>query len=643
MKFSLTILALSLSASGSVWAAQTQNAAPNASASNTSQNIETISISGARTPISNKFVAGAITTIEQAQIEASGAISLTELLRTVPSVNISQSGPMGTLTEIRFRGSESNHVLVMLDGVEINDLGQGGLIDLSHLMLANIERIEILRGPQSALWGSSAIAGVISITSVGADTSSPQNNRGRINLSYGNKNTSQFQAGFSGQYDKWQYSLSATHLNTSGENIAREGNEDDGYNNTTAYGKLAYRFSKHNQISSNMRYVDYTSDFDSTDFTTGLISDADNHSDGEQLSLGLVWDFSIPDSIWSQQLSYQYSEQENKNYSSEAFTGSTKGEKQRIVYNHNFKLIRGHINIGAEGVDERFEQAGPIGFGDPNQSQKNQSVSFIADTHQSLSDAFSFTGSYRFDNNDEFDNADSFRLGLNYLVSEELRAFVSYGEAIKNPTFTERFGFFPGTFLGNPDLKPESSQSFELGVQAQWQDYDISVSWYQAKLEDEILGFVFDSSSGLFTAQNSTGESERDGLEFEIAESSENYQWALSYAYLDASEGNAPELRRARHSGSAWFAYKINETHRVYVQADYTGERQDRFFPPFPEPSQILSLDNYWLVSANYNYRYNESISASLRVSNAFDTEFEDVIGFSGESRRILASLAYRW
>jgi vitamin B12 transporter len=642
MKLNIIILALGISASGDVCALQNSQInpqIPSRSTVNLSEPVESVSITGARTPLSNQFVAGALSVIDSAHIKASGALTLSDLLRTLPSVNISQSGPVGTLTEIRFRGSESNHVLVMLDGVEINDLGQGGLIDLSHLMLANISRIEVLRGPQSALWGSSAVAGIISITSKTPDNA----HGGGIGVSYGNKHTSQLQSTVSGSPGKWQYSVSASHLDTEGENIAREGDESDGYENTTAYAKLAYGFSPINRITSNIRAVDYTSDFDSTNFSTGLIADADNQSKGEQLSLGLTWDFSVKDSFWSQQLSYQYSEQENKNFSSAVFSGSTKGEKQRVVYNHNFRFSRGHINVGSEAVDQTFTQKGPVVFGDPNQRQSSSTLSFIADTHQAINKALSLTASYRYDNNDEFENADSYRVGVNYRLSENVRSFISYGEAIKNPTFTERFGFFPGTFLGNPELEPESSASLEVGIAGSWQGYQYHLSWYQAELENEILGFVFDAETSLFTAQNAQQESKREGIEIEVSQALKRWRWAISYAYLDATQANSVELRRARHSGSAWLAYDITNTHSLYLQADYTGARSDRFFPPFPEPSQILVLDNYWLVSANYSYVVNQNITASLRMSNALNTGFEDVVGFSGESRRVLASLAYRW
>lgn len=644
MKLTILALTLSVGASGYVHAAQPQLPAQSAAQSLTpsvtqSEPLETISITGARTPLASAFVAGAISIIDDFQIQASGALSLSEILRTAASVNISQSGPMGTLSEIRFRGAESNHVLVMLDGVEINDLGQGGLIDLSHIMLANISRIEILRGPQSALWGSSAVAGVISITSKPINDSSA----GSLGFGYGNKQTSQVQGAYANRVDKWRYSVSASRIDTQGENIARAGDEADGYENTSAYARLGYTFSQYSSVKANLRAVDYVSEFDRNDFGTGLIADADNVSNGEQLSFGIDWDYSLKDSIWSQRLSYQFSEQENKNFSNAIFSGSTKGQKQRVVYNHHLKLSKGHLNFGLEAVDETFEQAGPISFGDPNQTQDNSSASFIGDAHVALTQQLSAAASYRYDNNDTFNNADSYRVGLNFQVNRHVRTFLSYAQAVKNPTFTERFGFFPGTFLGNSALTPESSSAFEVGIDGHWQDYQLQVSWYQSDLEDEILGFVFDAESGLFTAQNAVMDSQREGIEIEISRSIQKWQWALTYAYVDATEADAVELRRAPHTGSAWLAYELSQAHQFYLQADYTGSRKDRFFPPFPQPSEILNLDNYWLVSANYRYKHNKSLATSLRISNAFDQSFEDVIGFSGESRRLFLSVNYSW
>jgi vitamin B12 transporter len=260
-----------------------------------------------------------------------------------------------------------------------------------------------------------------------------------------------------------------------------------------------------------------------------------------------------------------------------------------------------------------------------------------------LTKRLSLAASYRYDNNEEFNNADSYRFGANYQINEYLQTFLSYAKAVKNPTFTERFGFFPGTFLGNSSLRPESSRSFEVGIDAIWQGYQIQLSWYQAQLENEILGFVFDNNSGLFSARNAAIDSQREGAELEVSSAHKQWRWSLNYAYLNATEGDAAELRRARHSGSAWLAYDISQAHQLYMQADYMGERKDRFFPPFPQASEVITLSNYWLVSANYRYRYSERLNVSLRVSNAFDQSFEDVVGFSGQSRRAMLNVVYSW
>jgi len=275
--------------------------------------------------------------------------------------------------------------------------------------------------------------------------------------------------------------------------------------------------------------------------------------------------------------------------------------------------------------------------------RQSDSVSFITDFSQSITKQLSTSASYRYDNNEEFKNAESYRIGLNYQVNERIRTFVSYAKAVKNPSFTERFGFFPGTFLGNADLQPESSRSVEWGSDANWQDYQTNIALFSASLDNEILGFVFDPDSGLFTAQNSAEESLRDGAEIELTRTVKQFRWALSYAYLDATEADSVELRRARHSGSAWLSYEIDRQHQIYVQADYTGTRADRFFPPFPQPSQVLKLENYWLISANYRYQFNPNAAVAVRLSNALNEQYEDIIGFSGESRRVMFNLSYSW
>jgi len=629
-------------------------------AANNSNSIETISITGSRLPIAKPFVAGSASIIDAAQIEASGALNLGELLRGVAGVNLSQTGPLGSLMELRFRGSESNHVMVLVDGVEINDLGQGGLVDFSHIMLSQVERVEILRGPQSAIWGSNAIAGIISIVTRQPDS---EQMRPNLQLTIGDRDTLQTSAGVSQAQDKLSYAINAGLFKTGGENISRSGREQDGYKNTSLSTKLLYQIRAKHSVQLNARLLDYSSDFDATDFSSGLIADADNTSLGEQISLGLNWRFApLVDksqatlsltSMYSQLLSLQYSKQSNTNYSDNIFSGGTQGEKLRILWTNHFEFSRNtFINLGIEAVQEDYKQSGPVTFGDPNQTQNNNTYSLVSSGQWALNDAFNLEASLRYDNSDEFKNTESYRLGGVYRFSANWRAFLSTGKAIKNPTFTERFGFFPDTFLGNPELAPETQKSYEAGIEGKLMlkqyAFNVQLSIFDADLNNEILGFVFSPQSGQFTAQNSDGKSKRSGLELSLNGERDAFSWQAQYSYLDAEELDSnrqieTELRRARHTGSASFSYQFDDKNALYMQADYTGGRLDRFFPPFPESPEIVGLNAYWLLSANYRYEVSQTLIINLRLSNMLNRQYEDVVGFSGESSRALLSMRYSW
>ncbi len=607
------------------------------------QSIETISVVGSRSPIDKSTLAGSVSFINSASIEASGAATVTDLLRSFASINISQSGPTGTLTEVRFRGSESNHILVLIDGAEINDIGQGGLVDFAHLLVSDIERIELLRGPQSALWGSSAVSGVISITTKKAAFSGQQTLS--VNLGMGTQATRQIGVSYKTRQDSLSLSANLRHLRTDGDNISRQGSEDDGYRNTSFNNSLSYELNKEHKVTLNLRLVDFVTEFDASDFVnTGLSVDANNYSTGNQHNTLLRWDFNPSHSIWSQSLSYQLNRFASDSYSEDVFTGGTVGKTQRLNWINYINLgANDFINIGLDGVQEDFEQSGPIVFGNPNQTQNNQTISLLSDGQYEVIKKLHASYSGRTDANDEFDSATSFRLGLSYHFTDKLKAFISRGKAVKNPTFTERFGFFPGTFSGNAALVPESSYANEIGLHYRISsDLFAEITHFNTKLKNEINGFVFEPTTDAFTARNIDEISTRKGLEVSLNGDWKNLSWTASYAYLDAKAPTEVELRRARHSGSTTINYALNALSSLYIQADYTGSKQDRFFPPFPNPSEIIRLNPYLLVSAHYQYKYNENISFGLRIDNLLNKDFEDVVGFVGQSRKILINVKYQ-
>ena len=219
--------------------------------------VETITVTGSRLPVSLDKLAASVSVLAEEDIQAAGATQLTDLLRGMPGVSLSQSGSPGSLTELRLRGSETNHLLVLIDGVIVNDLSQGGLVDFAHLTADNIARVELLRGAQSALWGSGAVSGVLSITTKAGSESNDS-----TSLSAGIGNASTYRASVSTQQslDNLNVSLYANHFNTDGDNVSRTGGEDDGYRNTTAGFGVNWQATASNSFMAGARMVDYRND-----------------------------------------------------------------------------------------------------------------------------------------------------------------------------------------------------------------------------------------------------------------------------------------------------------------------------------------------------------------------------------------------
>ncbi|MBN7825742.1 TonB-dependent receptor domain-containing protein [Bowmanella dokdonensis] len=614
--------------------------------------IEIISVLGARLPVSVAQLGASVSVIERAQIENSGAINVADLLRSQAGVHISQDGVKGAQTQLRLRGSEANHVLVLVDGVEINDLNDGA-VNFAHLNLANVQRIEILRGPQSALWGSGAVGGVINIS-----TRSGKNGyAGGGEAEWGQNASQRLAASLRGGTDQINFALAASHFSTDGENISRQGDERDGTRNNELSASLNWQVGDENEIKAQYRHLDFFNQFDGTDFVTGLPADADSFTHGQQGSGKLEWHYRPVGSDWSQAVGMHYSRNQSENFTpgfdaqSAYDVTEVDSDKQRWFWQNSLNYAPGsQASLVFEHVSESFEQVGQAApWGDPNQQQDNDSQSAVADLVHRLGRDVSINASLRYDDNDLFDDAMTYRLGLSYQLLSSLSLFVSQGKAIKNPTFIERFGYTPTSFIGNPDLEPEQSVSTELGARLQlpggWQS---SLSVYQAELEDEINGYYFDPALGGPTAINIEGESERRGLEWQVSGRFYDLQLAFNYNYLDAREGEGelatPEVRRARHGADLTLNYVfMDDMANLYLQANYQGTREDDFFPPPTYARTRVDLGAVTVINATFNYRWDQHWQLTVRAENLFDEEYEEVLGYRRQGRTAYLGASYQF
>ena len=264
-------------------------------------------------------------------------------------------------------------------------------------------------------------------------------------------------------------------------------------------------------------------------------------------------------------------------------------------------------------------------------------TSFVAEYQYLSGERVSWIASARYDDNSDFEPVLTGRLSMAYAVTADTRLRLGVGRGHKNPTFTERFGFFPGQFIGNPNLDPERSTSYELGVDQTALNgaLRLGVTVFHQDLEDEINGFVFDPTTFLSTAENRPGDSDRSGVEVTAEwKVSNGLDISGSYTYTDAHEENAAgieqrELRRPRHAGNLSLNYRSAEGRfDAALAADYGGSRIDTFFPPFPQAPTRVELDDHWLLDLTLQFHVSQNLSLFARGSNLLDDDYEQVFGY---------------
>ncbi len=599
-------------------------------------------VSAARTEIPVELAGSAVTIIDRGDIERRHAAFAIDLLRTVPGLAVSTAGPVGAQSQVRIRGAEANHVLVLIDGIEVNDPSAGDEFSFEHLMTHDIERIEIVRGPQSALWGSDAVAGVVNIVTMrGA-----RQGMAALDVHAGSFGTTGGSASWSVARDDWQLRFGASGYGSDGENVSRSGDEDDGYRNTQASLAMAWQPTTFSVLEMGLRHTQARAEFDGTDFfVTGLPADTDDELDSAMTYARISADIA-PAGSWRYRAALTWADTDRDSLSDGHNVSRTGADRMQASLQATVAL--GDVDFDADGhrltvaVDherQTFRQQGAASFfGDPNQSQSWNNTGWVLELHSKFTRQFTSQVSVRADSNSEFEDIVTLRASGSYrLPGTGTRFRAAYGTGQKAPTFIERYGFFPNSFVGNPNLEPEKSRGWEIGVSQELPGARayLELNLFGDRLRDEIDGFVFDPTTFLFTAANRDGSSRRRGLEavasFDLTES---LSASASWTWLDADEpdgsgGYREELRRPRQSGALNVTYAGSGRWRANLSASWNGRRKDLFFPPFPEPSRTVVLGDYLNVSIAGSFDLTERVSLYGRIDNALDTDYEDVFGFA--------------
>ena len=408
-----------------------------------------ITVSGLR-PTAPEDVTATVSVLSAEDLAIRNSVYIADQLRAIPGIGVSRSGASGGLTQVRVRGAEANHTLVLINGIEIadpvtgeTDFGLWGGIDTS--------RIEVLRGEQSALYGSDAIGGVINIITDDRSGTSAL-------FEGGSDSTFRFSGRHGGGTEDKSYSMSIAGFTTEGVDTSGTTGEEDGSETLLAMVTGRTPLGDLWDLNGLFRYTEDSVETDAdTDFD-GLLDDSIRETDSRQLLLGgvLQGETGPVDHL----LRASFSEVIRENMSDGTFSDETRGERLQLGYSpsRTFAVEQGSVTVsGLIGYEkEDYERISTvIIFGNPNQKQTFETTGIAGEVIASLN-RLTLNGSVRHDDNDgRFEDATTWRLGAAMEVTDNLRLRASAGTGVKNPTFTELFGFFPSNFTGNPDLKPE--------------------------------------------------------------------------------------------------------------------------------------------------------------------------------------------
>lgn len=600
------------------------------------QTDETIYVTAARTPLSADDATASITLLGEAEIEARGGVFVADILRAVPGLAVSRSGPSGSLTQIRARGSEANHVVLLIDGIEANNPFTGEA-DFSNLAFDDIGSIEVSRGEQSALWGADAIGGVIRLNSRLPEAGREVSARFEV----GSFDTYRASARLAARKEAGWASLSLSSFVTDGIDVSGRGGESDGYENTTVALAGGYALSPALDLDASLRWIDAASEFDSdTDFD-GRLDDVDRDLDSERwlARTSLTASQALADAELTHEFAIQLTEDLSTRSSPGAADGRSLGQRLQGHYllgaQWNRGAARHRVSLLIEREQDRLKSfSGPAAGS--NQTRTVETDGVALDYGLGV-EAFDLNLSVRRDSNSLFEDATTWRAGAGWTVSDwEGRVHVAAGEGVKNPGIFELFGFFPAFWQGNPDLQPERSRGWEIGWTQSVGDGrgNWAATWFSSELENEIF-----SDFGVFpaTARNAAQTSERTGLEVE-ASWDINPDWSLfsSASLLDSEQNSVAEIRRPEFLASLTLDWHPSGAELSgSLTLDHTGDQLDTDFGTF----QSVTLDAYTLVGGQLRWQAVEGVEVYARGENLLDEDYQDVYGFHSQGRGLYLGL----
>ena len=570
--------------------------------------LDTIIVDGSRLDQTLTEIGSSVSVITSEDMDELGVDFALDAVATAPGVTINQNGAFGGSASVRIRGASSDQTLVLIDGVPVSDpTGTGGGYNFAYLDTDNIERIEVLKGPQSTLWGSDAIGGVVSIT-----TKRPTDGlSGSVFGEYGSFNTVRGGAAISNANDAGDFRIAATGLTTDGISKADEDNgntEDDAYDSQTIAARGGLNLPGSVRLESSLLWSDAESEYDSySGSAQGNVADGDEVTNSKTLSGNITLKAPLFDGLLDNLVQIGYSDIERENRSNGVQSYYTEGDRALFRY-------QGTLNIN---------EANKLAFGAEREETSANSDESSVDSLFALYefkpvDDLTLTGGLRMDDHETFGSETTGRVAAAWTATDQLVVRASWAQGFKAPSIFQSTYIcsFCGLTEPNRNLKPETSEAYDIGVEWHSADQRLMLG---ATLFDQETENLIDFS---FTAgYDNIAFVESQGVELVGAYTFTSWlNVSANYTYIDAEDGDGNELARLPEtSANVTVSFDPEGPFSGAVLVRYNGEEAN---------TNGTELDSWTRLDLTGSYDLNDKVELYGRIENVFDEDYQQILGY---------------
>ena len=568
--------------------------------------VKEIIVKGARIDTSEDNFGSSIFILDSEEIRLRGIRSAIDAISSSPGVTTKKNGSFGGVGSVRIRGASSSQTLVLIDGIPVNDASSpGGGYNFEYLDTSNIDRIEVLRGSQSTLWGSDAIGGVVNIYTKSAEKNS-------INLlseigSFGLRKINS-ELGIASNSSKFLFLVDDTSLDGISKADKKDGNvEKDGFE-TNSYSFKGDIDLNNIQIKGLLSYIKSDVEYDSFGFVTG-VQDGDERSITEEFIGNLTIKFNLFDDKLVNTFSVNQSDISRDYFTNDNLTFGADGERKLYRYQGNIGF--GGFNKIAFGLEKEESSV--------NVDKLSIDSYFFLYQFQPIKDLVISAG-IRNDDNKGFNSKTTRKISAAYRVFENLSIKTSWGEGFKVPTIFQTTFFCCGAESANTNIRPEESTSYDLGFDFSLKDkFSFSLVYFKKDINDQI-NFSF----GLGGYEN-IDFVESDGFEVSAnSEITEEINLYLNYSYIDSIDGRGQRLINIpKDSGELALTYNSSFNLSGSLTMKYNGS----------EISTYGNLDSWLRADINLFYKLNNFSEVYFRVENLLDKNYQQVFGYGTPDR----------